>query len=75
MAFGTKEILRDSNSPCEDTLMVPGLGAVVSLHYLLPERAVLELDLVRVDGLQALVQDFQHAHQLSANLDCEKGRN
>ena len=56
------------NSPCENALMVPGLGAVVSLHNLLPEGAVLELDFVRMDGLQTLVQNLQHAHQLGANL-------
>jgi hypothetical protein len=54
--------------PGQDSLMVAGLGAVIGLDNLLPKRAVLNLDLVRVDRLQTLIQDLEHAHQLSANL-------
>ena len=60
--------LLDHLVPRQDSLVVASLRAVVSLDNLLPERAVFNLDLVRVDRLQTLVQDLKHAHQLRANL-------
>jgi hypothetical protein len=44
--------------PGENALMVSGLGAMVGFDDLLPERVVLNLDLVGVDRLKALVQNL-----------------
>ena len=53
--------------------MVSGLGAMIGLDDLLPERVVFDLDLIGVDSLQTLVQHLKHEHQLSSDLEGRNG--
>lgn len=54
--------------PRQQTLVVPHLALMVSLRDLGLQLRRLDLKAVRVDGIQRLVEDVEHRHELGANL-------
>jgi len=52
----------------QQTLVVPHLALVVSLRDLCLQLCSLNLEAVRVDGVERLVQDVEHGHELGADL-------